>query len=479
VNRPIRRVAIGCLVLILILLLGDNLVQVVNATSLRDRPENGRETAARFDRERGPIVAGGRAVADSVPSNDQYKFQRTYPTGPLYANITGYYGFFGSTGIERAEDDLLSGEDQRLFVRRISDLFTGRKPKGGSVVLTIRPEVQQAAANALGGRKGAVVAMNPSTGAILAMVSQPSFDPGPLADHNSTRAVAAQSALNDDENQPLLNRAAQGLYPPGSTFKVITSAAALSNGYTSQSRVDAPNSLLLANTATTLPNFQGESCSGGGGQVSLTDALTTSCNTAYAKLGIDIPGKDDTLRRQAEAFGFNAPLEGFPLPSATSRFPAGLDDAQTELSAIGQANVLVSPLQMAMVAATVANGGREMKPYLVDKTLAPDLTTLESTSPEEMGRPIDGNVAAQLNDMMQSVVQRGTGTAAQLSVPVAGKTGSAENVPGRNTHAWFIGFAPADNPQVAVAVIIENGGTGGTVAAPVARQVMSAALGLG
>jgi peptidoglycan glycosyltransferase len=477
-NRPIRRVAIGCLALVLILLLGDNLVQVVEATSLRNRPENSRQINARLSRERGPIVVGGRAIAESVPSNDQYKFQRTYPGSQLYSNLTGYYGFFGSTGIEKAEDDLLSGEDQRLFVRRISDLFTGRKVKGGSVVLTVKPEVQQAAADALGGRKGAVVALNPSTGAILAMVSQPSFDPNPLASHDGRKATSAESALANNSDDPLINRAAQGLYPPGSTFKVVTSAAALSNGYTSQSQIDAPQTLQLANTRTTLPNFQGESC-GGNGTTSLTDALTTSCNTAYAKLGITIPGKDNALRRQAEAFGFNAPLSGFPLPTSTSRFPAGLDDAQTELSAIGQANVLVTPLQMAMVAATVANGGREMKPYIVDKTLAPDLTTLETTSPEELARPIDGNVASQLNQMMQSVVQNGTGTAAQLSVPVAGKTGSAENVPGRPTHAWFIGFAPADNPQVAVAVIVENGGTGGTVAAPIARRVMSAALGLG
>lgn len=477
-NRPIRRVAIGCLTLVLILLLADNAIQVVQATSLRNRPENSRQITARLSRDRGPIVAGGQAVAESVPSNDQYKFQRTYPGAQLYSNITGYYGFFGSTGIEKAEDDLLSGEDQRLFVRRISDLFTGRKAKGGSVVLTVKPEVQQAAANALGGRKGAVVALNPTTGAVLAMVTQPGFDPTPLASHDGRRATQAEQALANDSNQPLINRPAQGLYPPGSTFKVITSAAALSAGYTPQSQIAAPDSLVLSGTSTRLPNFQGESCSGNG-TTSLQQALTTSCNTAFAKLGVTIPGKDDALRRQAEAFGFNSPLSGFPLPSSTSRFPPGLDDAQTELSSIGQANVLVTPLQMAMVAATVANGGREMKPYIVDKTLAPDLTTLESTSPEEMGRPIDGNVASELNQMMQSVVTSGTGTAAQLSVPVAGKTGSAENVPGRPTHAWFIGFAPADNPQVAVAVIVENGGTGGTVAAPIARQVMSTALGLG
>lgn len=477
-NRPIRRVAIGCLTLVLVLLLGDNLVQVVEATSLRNRPENSRQITARLSRDRGPIVVGGQAVAESVPSNDQYKFQRTYPGGKLYGNLTGYYGFFGSTGIEKSQDDLLSGEDQRLFVRRISDLFTGRSAKGGSVVLTIRPEVQQVAADALGGRKGAVVAINPTTGAILAMVSQPSYDPSPLASHDGRASTRAEQALNNDASDPLINRAAQGLYPPGSTFKIITSAAALSHGFTSQSQIEAPRSLLLANTRTTLPNFQGESC-GGNGTTTMIDALTTSCNTAYAKLGITIPGKGDALRQQAEAFGLNTSLQSFPLPTSTSRIPAGLDDAQTELSAIGQANVLVTPLQMAMVAGAVANGGREMKPYIVDKTLAPDLTTLETTSPEEMGRPIDGNVASQLTQMMQSVVQNGTGTAAQLSVPVAGKTGTAENVPGRPTHAWFVGFAPADNPQVAVAVIVENGGQGGVVAAPIARQVMAKALGLG
>ncbi len=477
-NRPIRRVAIGCLVLVLILLLGDNLVQVVEATSLRNRPENSRQINARLSRNRGPIVVGGQAVAESVPVNDQYKFQRTYPGGQLYAHLTGYYGFFGSTGLEKAQDTLLSGEDQRLFVRRISDLFTGRTAKGGSVVLTVRPEVQQAAADALGGRKGAVVALNPTTGAILAMVSQPSFDPSPLASHDGRAATTAEQSLNSNPDDPLINRAAQGLYPPGSTFKIVTSAAALSHGYTSQSQIEAPKTLLLANTRTTLPNFQGESC-GGNGTTTLIDALTTSCNTAYAKLGITIPGKGDALRQQAEAFGFNSGLQGFPLPSSTSRVPTGLDDAQTELSSIGQANVLVTPLQMAMVAAAVANGGREMKPYLVDKTLAPDLTTLETTSPEELGRPMTGDVASQLTQMMQSVVQNGTGTAAQLSVPVAGKTGTAENVPGRPTHAWFVGFAPADHPQIAVAVIVENGGQGGVVAAPIARQVMSKALGLG
>lgn len=445
-NRPIRRVAIGCLGLVLILLLADNVIQVVQATSLRERPENSRQINARLSRERGPIIVGGRAIAESVPSNDQYKFQRTYPGAQLYSNLTGYYGFFGSTGIERAEDDLLSGEDQRLFVRRISDLFTGRKVKGGSVVLTVKPEVQQAAADALGGRKGAIVALNPTTGAVLAMVTNPGFDPNPLASHDGRAATSAEQRLANDDDSPLINRPTQGLYPPGSTFKVITAAAALSNGLTSETQIDAPDTLILENTSTRLPNFAGESCSSTG-RVSLNDALTTSCNTAFAKLGIDLPGEDEALRRQAEAFGFNAPPADFELPTSTSRFPADLDGAQTELSAIGQASVLVSPLQMAMVAGTVANGGRMMKPYLVDKTLAPDLTTLGSTSPEELSRPISGDVASQLSSMMQSVVERGTGERAQLSVPVAGKTGSAENVPGAETHAWFIGFAPADNPQ--------------------------------
>jgi len=482
VNRPIRRVAIACLLMILTLLLADNVVQVVAADTLRKRPENGRQIAARLSRERGPIVVDGKAVAESRPVSDVYKFQRVYPSGSLYSTVTGYYTLFTATGIEKSEDGVLSGDDGRLFVRRLSDLVTGRKPKGGAAVLTLSSAAQQVAAQALGGRKGAVVALDPRTGAILALVTSPSYDPTPLASHDGKAATRAFTSLNAEAGAPLLDRATQATYPPGSTFKVITSAAALANGANPDTLIDAPPAFRLPQSTATLNNFGGEVCSPTG-QQTLTDALTISCNTAFAKLGVALGG--DKLRSQAEAFGINSTVNGFELPQATSVFPKRLDAPQTALSAIGQYEVRVTPLQMAMVAGAVANGGREMKPYIVRQTLAPDLTPLETTSPQELGRPIDGNVASELTQMMQAVVQRGTGTAAQIpGVAVAGKTGTAQHAVGQPPHAWFIGFAPADAPRVAVAVVVEDGGgelaaTGGAVAAPIAQQVMQAALGAG
>jgi len=482
VNRPIRRVAIACLLMVLALLLADNVVQVVAADNLKKRPENGRQIAARLSRERGPIVVDGKAIAESRAVNDVYKYQRVYPGGSLYSAATGYYTLHTATGIEKAEDPVLSGDDGRLLVRRVSDLLTNREAKGGAVVLTLSEAAQQAAASALGTRRGAVVALDPTTGAILALVTSPSYDPTSLASHDGKAASLAFSILNKASDAPLLDRATQATYPPGSTFKVITAAAALANGATPDTVIDAPTSFRLPQSTSTLNNFGGEVCSPTGKQ-SLTDALTISCNTAFAKLGVGLGG--DKLRRQAEAFGINSTVKGFPLPEATSVFPAALDAPQTALSAIGQFEVRVTPLQMAMVAGAVANRGREMKPYLVRQTLAPDLTPLGTTTPQELGRPIDGNVASELTQMMQSVVQRGTGTAAQIpGVAVAGKTGTAQHAQGQPPHAWFIGFAPADQPRVAVAVVVEDGGgelaaTGGAVAAPIAQAVMQAALGGG
>lgn len=478
-NRPIRRVAIACLLMVLALLLADNVVQVVAADTLRKRPENGRQITARLSRERGPIVVDGKAVAESVPVGDVYKFQRVYPTGSLYSAVTGYYTLFTATGVEKAEDGVLSGDDGRLFVRRLSDLLTNRTAKGGAAVLTLSSAAQQVATQALGGRRGAVVALDPRSGAILALVTSPSYDPTPLASHDGKAATRAFNALSNAPGAPLLDRATQATYPPGSTFKVITAAAALASGATPNTVIAAPPSYPLPQSTATLNNFAGEVCSPTG-QQTLIDALTISCNTAFAGLGVGLGG--DKLRSQAEAFGFNSTVKGFALPEATSVFPAKLDKPQTALSAIGQYEVRVTPLQMAMVAGAIANGGREMKPYVVRQTLAPDLTPLATTSPQELGRPIDGNVASELTQMMQAVVQRGTGTAAQIpGVPVAGKTGTAEHAKGEPPHAWFIGFAPADQPRVAVAVVVENGGgelaaTGGAVAAPIAQQVMATVL---
>jgi peptidoglycan glycosyltransferase len=482
VNRPIRRLSIGCLLLMLSLLIADNLIQLVQADSLRKKPQNSRQRTMDLARPRGPIVVGGTSVAESVPVDDVYKYQRKYPGGALYAPVTGYFSIVSSTQVEQAENGVLSGQDSRLFIRRLSDYFTGRQPKGGSVELTLDAPTQFAAGAALGNLKGAVVALDPKTGAILALVTSPSFDPNLLAVHDGATLNANDRKLTSDPAKPLLDRGTELTYPPGSTFKLITAATALSSGkYTPDTQIDAPDVLKLPQTSHVLTNFGGETCSGTQRE-SLLEALTTSCNTAFAKLGLDLGAS--ALADQAHKFGFGQTISGFPLRQAASVFPAHIDQPETALSAIGQFDVRTTPLQMAMVTAAIANGGKEMKPYVVKQTLAPDLSPLQTTTPTQLAQPITGNVAAQLTTMMESVVDRGTGTAAQLQgIRVAGKTGTAQNAVGQAPHAWFVGFAPADDPRVAVCVFVENSGgnpngQGGTIAAPIARTVMAAALGI-
>jgi peptidoglycan glycosyltransferase len=475
VNRPLRKVAVAALVMFAALLVNANVVQVGEASSLKNNPHNVRVLYSQYSRQRGPIVVGRSAVAESVATKDTLKYLRTYPGGPTYAHLTGYYSLtIGATGIEQAENSILAGDSDKLFVKRLSDYFTGRQPQGGAVVLTINPKAQQVAFNAMAGKRGAVVALDPRTGAVLTMVSAPSYDPNPLTSHHPAQIQHYFNQLLQDPDSPLLNRAISQAYPPGSTFKVVTTAAALSSGkYTPSSQIPAPPSLKFNDSNKQLHNFQGETCSGGG-KMSLADALRVSCNTAYGALGIALGG--DALRRQAAAFGFGDSLS-IPLPVAKSRFVAEEGQALTADSAIGQASDAVTPLQMAMVAAGIANGGVVMKPFVVAQERAPDSSVLSQTQPQELGRAVSPQVASTLTQMMQGVVDHGTGTAAQIpGISVAGKTGTAENVPGKPTHAWFICFAPAQAPRVAVAVLVENGGVGGVAAAPIAKQVLEALL---
>ena len=481
-NRPLRRVAIACLVMFVALLLNANYLQLVQAGDLNDRQGNSRVLLREYEHQRGPIVAGGTAVARSVATDDRLKYLRVYPGGPEYAPVTGFYSVvYGASAIERAENSLLAGDDDRLFVRRLSDLVTGRTPKGGTVVLTINPKAQDAAWEGLRGKRGAVVALDPRTGAILAMASSPSYDPAKISSHDSREAIDTYKRLSAENDQPMLNRAIAQTYPPGSTFKVITSAAALSSGnYQPDTRIPAPHQLSLPLTTRKLRNFGNEVCAGSG-RMSLRDALRISCNTAFAALGMRLG--PDALRRQAEAFGFDdAPT--VPMQAAESHFPSEPDAPQTAQSAIGQFDVRVTPLQMAMVSAGIGNHGVVMKPYLVKEVRAPDLSVLDATSPDPLGRAIDAPVADALTSMMVGVVQNGTGTSARIGgTQVAGKTGTAQHGPGAAPHAWFICFAPAENPVVAVEVVVEDGGdlnqeaTGGRVAAPIAKAVMQAVLG--
>jgi peptidoglycan glycosyltransferase len=481
-NRAVRRVSIACLLLFLALLVNANIIQVVDAKSLRNNPHNSRVLLRTYSRPRGQIVIGGAAVAESVPTNDRLKYQRVYSNGPEYAPITGYYSLTeAATGIERAEDGVLSGEDDRLFVRRLQDLLTGRSVRGGSVVLTIDPAAQDAAYNGLKGQAGAVVALDPRTGKILALATSPSYDPSVLTSHDTAKIAAAWKMLNADKGNPLVDRALSETYPPGSLFKVVTSAAALANGDTPSTVIPAPHELTLPQTSNPLNNFGNEVCAKSG-KMTLADALRISCNTAFGQLGLTLGAP--ALQTQAEAFGLNDNDLTVPIPTATSVFPSNLNPPETAQSAIGQFDVRITPLQAAMIAAAVANKGTLMRPYLVDQVLGPDTNPISITKPQVLHQSVTPAVAAELTQMMVGVVKNGTGTAAQISgVEVAGKTGTAQHGPDTTPHAWFIAFAPADNPVVAVAVLVENGGalgsdaTGGRVAAPIAAQVMKAVLG--
>jgi peptidoglycan glycosyltransferase len=484
VNAPLRRLSVVVFALFAMLLASTTWVQFVRADELNADPRNSRTLLREVGRERGPIVVDGTPVAQSKKDDDDdvYEFQRTYPQARLYAHVTGFYSvFFGATGLEQATGDLLSGTADQLFYRRVSDLLTGAEPQGAVVETTLVPAVQEAAAAALGRQRGAVVALDPGTGEVLAMVSSPDFDPNTLASHDRKEATAAREALLEDPARPLENRAVAGrLYPPGSVFKLVTAAAALESGrFDEKSVLPGPAQLDLPQTNVSLPNSGGRAC-GANDQVSLTDALRISCNTAFGALGLQLG--DDTIRKQAQSFGFGQELR-VPLRVTPSTVPQDMNEPQTAQAAIGQFDVRVTPLQMAMVSAGIANGGVVMRPTLVRAVRSQDLETIEEARPTELSQAVSADTAAALTRMMTTVVDDGTGRAARISgVAVAGKTGTAQHAEGRAPHAWFTAFAPVQDPRVAVAVVVEDGGdagdqaSGGRTAAPIARAVIEAVL---
>ncbi len=482
-NRPIRKVVVFCALIFAVLLVNATVVQVGEAHSLNSNVHNGRVLIDSYERQRGDIIVDNAPVAESTATTDSLKYLRKYPDGSLYADVTGYYSLLADTGIERSQNGILSGSDSRisLSISRIGQLLSGATPQGGNVTLTLDGKAQQLAATLLGNRRGAVVALDPRTGAILAMVTSPTFDPSLLTSHDPTKDQAAYDALAAQSETPLLDRATQETYPPGSTFKLIDTAAALSSGkYTPSTTVASPGSITLPGTTTTLSNYAGESC--GAAKITLTQALAVSCNTAYAGVGLSLGA--DALRAEAQAFGFGRTVDGLGVLQNPSTFPSDINQAQTAQSAIGQYDVAATPLQMAMVAAAIGNGGVEMAPYLVAKLTGPDLKTIATTQPSVFATPINQTVATEMTGMMEQVVAHGTGTRAQIpGVAVAGKTGTADHGPADQhlkPHSWFVAFAPAAAPTVAISVIVEDGGgedtTGGAVAAPIAQQVMKLLL---
>jgi peptidoglycan glycosyltransferase len=485
VNTPIRRLSLLMAALFTALLVSSTIVQFVQAKSLDAMGANKRTLLDNYSRERGAIVVAGQAVAKSVPVDDQYKYLRTYPQDNLYSQVTGFYSYIVGApyGIEHASDDLLSGKSDTLFVRRVTDLITGRKTAGATIELTIDPKAQKAADDALGKSRGAVVALDPKTGAILAMVSHPDYNPNPLASHDLTKATKAWKTLSSDPDKSYINRSINALYPPGSTFKVVTAAAALEDGIVTDenSVVPGPAELDLPLTSTNLPNETGLPC-GPNDKTTLIHAMEISCNTAFASLGLELGG--EKLRAQAAKFGFGDSLQ-VPMRVSTSSVPADMNAPQTAQAAIGQYDVRTTPLQMAMVAAGIANGGSVMTPYLIQSVRSANLDVIESApEPKELSQAVSADTAATLTTMMVSVVNHGSGVRAKIDgVDVAGKTGTAQHEKGKPPHAWFISFAPAEDPKVAVAVVVEDGGVtgseigGGRVAAPIAKDVMEAVLG--
>lgn len=486
----IRRVAITMFVLFAALFVNLNYLQVIRADSLADDNRNTRGLIAEYDVRRGSIVAadGQTELARVEDTGGRLRFQRVYDHGELFAHVTGFHSFiFGRSQVEQAYNEFLSGGTAEAFARNLTDLLAGRERVGQDVVTTVRPNVQAAAREALGEQHGAVVALHPQTGAILAMVSSPTYDPNQMASHEGAVVREYAEALQADEDEPLRNRVMAKRYNPGSTFKIVTAAAALTAGISSDTAFPDPARQELPQTTATIGNFGGGTCADGG-EITFRRALMVSCNTTFAQLGLELGA--ERLVAQAERFGLNSD-PGLPLPTVPSVLPAdALDPPATAQSAIGQRDVQVTPLQMAMIVSAIGNNGVLMTPRIVERvedfSTGETLRQFPASEFVPPGQPdaqaLRSEHAITLRDMMVGVVASGTGTGAAIpGVTVAGKTGTAEAA-GPPT-VWFVGMAPAQDPQVAVAVVVEQGGaagqgaTGGAVAAPIARVVMQAALG--
>ena len=480
-NRSIRGFGIVMMLLFAALVAQLTNLQVVQAHKFDSDPRNTRQEVADFSRPRGVIqTADGVILAESVPSKDQYKYQRVYPQKFTYAFLTGYLSFrYGSEGVEASYGNELAGRNLPVHASDITKLLT-TQPRTANVTLTVNSAMQQAAFNALGQRVGAVVAIDPRDGSVIALVSQPTYDPNELASHSSGAEQQAFTGLNADPGRPLLPRVYRESYAPGSTFKVVT-ASAVYDRQPSLATKPYPvlNALPLPQTGNLLHNFGGESCGG-----MLPELLRISCDTGFGQVGLDLGAAN--LSAEANAFGFNKapPLD---LPGVfSSTFPAS--DFFTQqlpllaFSAIGQDDVSATPLQMALVASAIANHGVIMTPHVMKQIRDSDGNVVSTYTPKPWLTATSPDTAAQLTTLMESVVTGGTGTAVAIpGVKVAAKTGTAEVTP-TLTNAWMIAFAPADNPTIAVAAVLPgltgvgNETTGGVVAAPIVRAVIEAWL---
>lgn len=480
-TKELRRLSIVMLFMFLSLFVATSWIQVVQADSLAQTDHNTRSLLDSYEIQRGSIIADGIPIATSVPSDDEYRYQRVYTDSAMWSDVTGYFNpaLQSSTGIESALNGDLSGTGASAFFSEIERIVSGQPQRGLSVELSLDAAAQQAAFEALGDLQGAAVAVEPSTGRILAMVSTPGYDANALAVHSASQADTAYEALDAMRPNPLLNRAIRELNPPGSTFKVLVAAAAYATGeWTPESTLPNPARYTLPGSSTSISNAWNGAC-GSGATVTIAEALRLSCNIPMAQLAVELG--DQTILEMAEKFGFNQAFET-PLESAVSSYPRGLDDAQTALTGYGQGQVTSTALQVAMISAGLANDGLVMKPRLVDAVIGNDLSTVREYADEEFGRATEADVADEVTASMVASVANGAAQGARIDgIDVAGKTGTAENDDEPHT-LWFTGFAPADNPQIAVAVVVENGGgmgksgSGDTLAAPIAKKIIEAVL---
>lgn len=480
-NAQIRKIFVVVLIMFAMLGLAVTNTQFISAPSLNADPRNVRTNLHAAEIDRGPIIVEKTAIASSELDDDNH-YTRVYDQGSLYVSATGYFSSvgYGSTGIEAAQENVLDGQSQTLLGQRLRNLLTGEKRQGGGVELTLRASMQEAAAAALGDRKGAVVALDAKTGAILALYSSPSFDPNALASRDAGEVQDAYATLDADPKNPMLNRTISERYAPGSTFKVLTAIALIENGIANpDTRMDSPVSTTLPGTNTEVSNIESSTC--GDGKPTLTEAFARSCNTTFVLASEKLTTQQ--LTDVTKRFGFGHEQE-IPLTVIPSVFPSDADSAQLAMSSIGQYTVQATPMQMAQVAQTIANGGQMMSPYLIKQIVDADNQTIRKTKATEVGRPISADTASKVTGMMQAVVSQPYGSGTPMALPnvsVAAKTGTAETGDGDRANAWAIGFAPADNPQIAFAVIVEGDETnptphGGDVAGPVAKAVLEAGL---
>lgn len=479
--RELKRISLVVAVMFLSLFISATSIQGFENLELADDPRNVRNIYESYKTKRGPILVDGKAIAQSVPADNAYRYLRTYEN-EIYSAVTGYFSVFhGATGIEAAANNYLSGQSSSQFFEQVNAVLSGNPITGAAVELTIDPAMQQAAWDSLGSYKGALIAIDPKTGNILAMVSTPGFDANKLSGHDPDKSTKRYEALLADSDKPLINKSIAGdLYHPGSVFKLVVAAAALESGeYQNNSKFDNPVSLRLPGSTSEVFNSSRNSC-GPKDSVTLSYAMRFSCNVPFVELGLELG--QERIRAQAELFGFGKEIR-IPMLATPSIYPENMDQAQLGLSSFGQFDVRVSPLQMALISAAIANDGVMMQPNLIESVISPNLSVISQPAPEVLAQPITSATAESLKKMMLASVNRGVASNASVSgFQVAGKTGTAENAPGERVTLWFTGFASMANSQIAIALVIEDGGgldsgaSGNATAAPVARKFFQAVL---